>query len=89
MLPATDLATIIINVAGLNLSPDITAQVLGAVLAPLLRNPDPEPAPATKPRRKRRKAVKAERAERPRRKYRRRAGRPPKRGTAAAGTGRQ
>jgi len=37
MLPASDLAEILTNLAALNLQPNIVAAVLGAVLAPLLR----------------------------------------------------
>jgi hypothetical protein len=54
MLPA--LAEIVSNVVGLQLAPDTTAAVLGAVLAPLLRSdPDVDPASEdpTKIRRKR------------------------------------
>jgi hypothetical protein len=42
MLPA--LAEIVSNVVGLQLAPDTTAAILGAVLAPLLRSgPDVDP----------------------------------------------
>src|SRR5262245_37161454 len=39
MLPASNLVEIIRNLATLQLAPDTTAAVLGAVLAPLLRSP--------------------------------------------------
>jgi hypothetical protein len=64
MLPASDLAEIISNLATLQLAPDTTAAVLGAVLAPLLRSSQPElpppviretPARRSKPRRQKRK----------------------------------
>jgi hypothetical protein len=45
MLPANTLAEITTNLAALNLQPNAAAQILAAVLAPLLRNSslDPEP----------------------------------------------
>ena len=46
MLPADTLAEIISNLAGLNLQPTTAAQILAAVLAPLLRSdPDPPAGP--------------------------------------------
>jgi hypothetical protein len=43
MLPAPDLADILTNLSALNLQPNTAAQILAAVLAPLLRSADPEP----------------------------------------------
>jgi hypothetical protein len=46
MLPAADLTEILTNLAALNLNTDTAAQVIAAVLAPLLRSPQPDvPAP--------------------------------------------
>jgi hypothetical protein len=42
MLPASDLAEILTNLSALNLQPNITAAVLGAVLTPLIRSADPQ-----------------------------------------------
>src|SRR5262245_19430466 len=66
MLPAADLAEIIRSLASLQLTPDTTAAVLGAVLAPLMRSSGPDvlvPAirekpgrPHSKPRRKPKKS---------------------------------
>jgi hypothetical protein len=42
MLPASDLSEILTNLSALNLQPNTTAQILAAVLAPLLRSADPE-----------------------------------------------
>jgi hypothetical protein len=52
MLPASHLAEIVTNLVGLRLEPDTTAQILAAVLAPLLRSSE-TPTPAvgqSKPR---------------------------------------
>jgi len=38
MLPASDLTEILANLAALNLQPNTAAQILAAVLAPLLRS---------------------------------------------------
>jgi hypothetical protein len=43
MLPASDIAEILTNLSALNLQPTTTAQILAAVLAPLLRSADPDP----------------------------------------------
>jgi len=43
MLPASDLTEILTNLAALNLQPNTTAQILAAVLAPLLRSSNPDP----------------------------------------------
>jgi len=43
MLPASDLTEILANLSALNLQPTAAAQILAAVLAPLLRNSDPDP----------------------------------------------
>jgi len=56
MLPAADLSEILTNLAALNLQPNTAAQILAAVLAPLLRSSEMDP-PEDLPRR---------RAERPR-----------------------
>src|SRR5215831_11394047 len=50
MLPAADLADILANLSALNLRSNTAAQILAAVLAPLLRSSgvDPVPAPAIK-----------------------------------------
>src|SRR5262245_62299812 len=40
MLPAADLSEIISNLSALNLQSDTIAQVLAAVLAPLMRSPE-------------------------------------------------
>jgi hypothetical protein len=47
MLPASDLTEIIANLSALNLQPNTAAQILAAVLVPLLRSsgPPPEPIP--------------------------------------------
>jgi len=42
MLPASDLTEILANLAALNLEPSTTAQILAAVLAPLLRSSGPQ-----------------------------------------------
>jgi hypothetical protein len=42
MLPASDLAEILTNLSALNLQPNITAAVLGAVLTPLIRSANPQ-----------------------------------------------
>jgi len=42
MLPASDLSEILVNLSALNLQPTTAAQVLAAVLAPLLRSSGPE-----------------------------------------------
>lgn len=47
MLPASDLSEIIANLSALNLQPNTAAQILAAVLAPLLRNSGPRPARPT------------------------------------------
>jgi hypothetical protein len=41
MLPASDLAEILTNLGALNLQPNTTAAVIGAILAPLLRSSEP------------------------------------------------
>ena len=47
MLPAADIAEILTNLSALNLQPTATAQILAAVLAPLLRSSgDPGPLSA-------------------------------------------
>jgi len=61
MLPASDIADILENLSALNLQPNTAAQILAAVLAPLLRSADPDPPalprkrvgrpPRSKPRR--------------------------------------
>jgi hypothetical protein len=62
MLPASDLSDILANLAALHLEPTAAAQILAAVLAPLLR---PEPPAlklqrrAERPRRRPRRAVRA------------------------------
>jgi primosomal protein N' len=66
MLPAADLTEILTNLSALNLQPNIAAQILAAVLAPLLRSAEPEePAPprqrAIRPRAKPRRAVRQKR----------------------------
>jgi len=43
MLPASDITEILTNLAALNLQPNTTAQILAAVLAPLLRSAEPDP----------------------------------------------
>jgi hypothetical protein len=75
MLPASDLSEILTNLSALNLQPTAAAQILAAVLAPLLRSSDPDP-PQDLPRR---------RAGRPRVRPRRAARRkkPKRRGAAA------
>ena len=42
MLPADVIAEIVANLAALNLQPNTAAQILAAVLAPLLRNSGPD-----------------------------------------------
>jgi Mn-dependent DtxR family transcriptional regulator len=49
MLPASDLSEILINLAALNLQPNTAAQILAAVLAPLLRRSSERDAPAIAP----------------------------------------
>jgi hypothetical protein len=62
MLPANTLAAIS-NIVALNLESSITAAVLGAVLAPLLRSSDPELSQlrAGRPRSKSRRAPRRKR----------------------------
>jgi hypothetical protein len=60
MLPAADLGEILANLTALHLEPNTTAQILAAVLAPLLRTADPDPP-----------ALPRQHAERPRRRPRR------------------
>jgi hypothetical protein len=43
MLPASDLSAILTNLGALNLQPNTAAQILAAVLAPLLRSSDASP----------------------------------------------
>ena len=45
MLPASDLSEILTNLSALNLQPTAAAQILAAVLAPLLRNSGPDVDP--------------------------------------------
>jgi hypothetical protein len=52
MLPASDLADILANLGALNLQPNTAAQILAAVLAPLLRSADPRPAGSPAPARR-------------------------------------
>src|SRR5262245_47064508 len=49
MLPASDLSEILANLSALNLQPNTTAQILAAVLAPLLRSSDSDPPPGLEP----------------------------------------
>src|SRR5262249_49055661 len=51
MLPASTFAEITANVAALQLEPNIAAQILAAVFAPLLRTADPVPVPAIREKR--------------------------------------
>jgi len=54
LLPASDLTQILTNLSALNLQPNTAAQILAAVLAPLLRNSGPDmddPAPAIQKKR--------------------------------------
>jgi len=53
MLPASDLAEILTNLSALNLQPNTAAQILAAVLAPLLRNSGPDLDPDLEIRKKR------------------------------------
>jgi len=77
MLPAADLTEILTNLAALNLQPNTAAQILAAVLAPLLRAGDPVPGgllTADKPSPKRRAAPhRRGRGSRRKRKYQRHA----------------
>ena len=79
MLPASDLTEIVTNLVGLQLAPDTTAAVLGAVLAPLLRSSEmPAQAgfePSSKPSRRPRstKRRRPRKAARRKRKYQRKA----------------
>ena len=52
MLPASDLSEILANLTALQLEPNTTAQILAAVLAPLLRSsgPDVDPDLQLRPR---------------------------------------
>jgi hypothetical protein len=70
MLPASDLAEILTNLSALNLQPNITAAVLGAVLAPLMRSADPQ-QPAQQRQRAERPRVQPRKAAQPKRKYQR------------------
>jgi hypothetical protein len=76
MLPADTIAEITINLAALNLQPSTAAQILAAVLAPLMRTTETPPAglePAgSKPTRRPRSSKRA-RGGRRKRKYRRHA----------------
>jgi len=45
LLPASDLTEILTNLSALNLQPNAAAQILAAVLAPLLRNSSPDVDP--------------------------------------------
>jgi transposase len=74
MLPASDLSEILANLSALNLQPNTAAQILAAVLAPLLRSSDPDP-PEDLPR---------QRASRPRVRLRRTARRKKPKHRAAA-----
>jgi hypothetical protein len=74
MLPASDLSEILANLSALNLQPNTAAQILAAVLAPLLRSSDPDP-PEDLPR---------QRASRPRVRLRRAARRKKPKHRAAA-----
>ena len=51
MLPASNIADILANLSALNLQPNTAAQILAAVLAPLLRSSDPDPPGAPAPTR--------------------------------------
>jgi hypothetical protein len=46
MLPASELTETLANLSALDLQPNITAQILAAVLAPLPRSADPAPPAA-------------------------------------------
>lgn len=57
MLPASDITEILTNLSALNLQPATAAAVIGAVLAPLLRNSAPDlPAPEEPPKARKRRA---------------------------------
>ena len=71
MLPAADLTEILANLSALNLQPNTAAQILAAVLAPLLRSSEPDvPVPAIRSERPRSKRRGSSRR---RKKYNRRA----------------
>src|SRR5262245_28318600 len=73
MLPASELAEILANLAALNLQPNTAAAVLGA-LAPLLRSAETPPAVLeSQPSRRRPRSSKRSRRTRRKRKYRRHA----------------
>src|SRR6516165_8345954 len=71
MLPASDLAEILTNLAALNLQPNTAAAVLGAILAPLLRTAETPPAVLESQPSRRRSSSKRARGGRRKRKYRR------------------
>ena len=71
MLPASDLAEILTNLAALNLQPNTAAAVLGAILAPLLRTAETPPAVLEPQPSRRRSSSKRARGGRRKRKYRR------------------
>ena len=71
MLPASDLAEILTNLAALNLQPNTAAAVLGAILAPLLRTAETPPAVLEPQLSRRRSSSKRARGGRRKRKYRR------------------
>jgi len=77
MLPAADLSEILTNLSALNLQPTTAAQILAAVLAPLLRSADPDPLPrqrAERPRRRPRRTARSKpRGSSRKRKYKRHA----------------
>jgi hypothetical protein len=70
VLPASDIAEILTNLSALNLQPTATAQILAAVLAPLLRSSDPNP-PVQQRQRAERPRAKPRKAAQPKRKYNR------------------
>jgi len=77
MLPAETIAEITSNLAALNLQPNTAAQILAAVLAPLLKISDPAPDPDLDRKRRRKRAGRprgrSRAAPRRRRKYKRHA----------------
>jgi hypothetical protein len=74
MLPAAELTEILANLSALNLQPTTAAQILAAVLAPLLRS-DRKSEPSTV---KNSDLARKRRAERPRRRPRRAASSKPR-----------
>src|SRR5262249_50502703 len=71
MLPASNLAEILTNLAALNLQPNPAAAVLGAILAPLLRTAETPPTVLEPQPSRRRPSSKRARGGRRKRKYRR------------------